>query len=87
MLIMCIKALMKGDYGFHKIIQEPGYMNRVLLSLLDDNARTRHVVLQILTHMAADPSTFGICLDAIHSLSSIAKEKTHFETILRCVCI
>lgn len=60
---MCIKAIMRHEYAFRKIIEEQAFINHIAISLRNENARTRLAAVQMLAAAASDPTkSVSVCL-------------------------
>ena len=80
--ILCMKALLRFEYVYQRIIEEQTFINHFAINLRNENPRTRLNCLQMLAHIAADPSNGVIAvLDAMQHLCTAARERTRFETI------
>ncbi len=84
--LLCMRALMKHDYGFSKVVTEPGYLDTVAESVQDDNPRTSILAMQMLalaaTDRAAGAAGAAATLRAVHHLSAVARERMRFQTIV-----
>eukprot|EP00048_Salpingoeca_helianthica_P023316 m.23583 g.23583 ORF g.23583 m.23583 type:complete len:978 (-) comp8539_c1_seq1:23-2956(-) len=81
--MLCMRALMKHDYGFRKITSEDGLLGRIALSIQNENPRTRLVAVQMIARAAGDPHGGAVAaLDAMQYLSAIARERTRYQTIV-----
>eukprot|EP00043_Microstomoeca_roanoka_P008796 m.84566 g.84566 ORF g.84566 m.84566 type:complete len:956 (+) comp14393_c0_seq1:225-3092(+) len=81
--VLCVKALMKHDYGFRKVLQEEGFLNSIIRCLSSTNIRTRIAVMQIMAVVANNPSAGAVrALEAFQHFSSHAKETVRFATIV-----
>eukprot|EP00056_Hartaetosiga_gracilis_P005313 m.83493 g.83493 ORF g.83493 m.83493 type:complete len:949 (+) comp12123_c0_seq2:16-2862(+) len=82
--ILCIKALMKHDYGFRKLLQEGDFLYRIILNMDDRNLRTRVTVMQIMAIVANNPSGGATkVLSAFQYFASVRGEKVRFRTCVR----
>ena len=82
LVLKCMHAIMRHDYGFRKILDEENIMNTIAVSIQNEVPATRLAALEMLAMAAADVHDGGIvAMDAIHHLSNIAKESTRFLTI------
>ncbi|EDQ90265.1 uncharacterized protein MONBRDRAFT_31999 [Monosiga brevicollis MX1] len=82
--ILCLKALMRHDYGLRKVLDEHGFVNRIILNLASEVPRTRTAIVQMMAALAANPGGGALrTLDAFHYFSSRVLEHTRFETVVR----
>ena len=82
LVLKCLHAIMRHDYGFRKILDEENIMNTIAVSIQNEVPATRLAALEMLAMAAADVHDGGIvAMDAIHHLSNVAKESTRFLTI------
>jgi hypothetical protein len=77
---------MRYDYGFRKVLDEPGFVNRIVLNLASDVVRTRTIIMQMMALIAANPSGGAdVVLDAFHFYSARMQERTRFETVAKAI--
>ena len=77
---------MRYDYGFRKVLDEPGFINRIVLNLASEVIRTRTIIMQMMALIAANPSGGAdVVLDAFHYYSGRMKERTRFETVAKAI--
>eukprot|EP00730_Choanoeca_flexa_P009306 TRINITY_DN12625_c1_g4_i1.p1 TRINITY_DN12625_c1_g4~~TRINITY_DN12625_c1_g4_i1.p1 ORF type:complete len:948 (+),score=345.06 TRINITY_DN12625_c1_g4_i1:238-3081(+) len=82
--ILCLKALMRYDYGFRKVLDEPGFVNRIILNLASDVRRTRTIIMQMMGLIAANPSGgHDVVLDAFQFYATRFQERMRFETVVQ----
>jgi hypothetical protein len=80
--MLCLKALMKQDYGFRKLLDEPGFLQRIALNLDTAESRTRVTVMQMMALAASNPSGGAtLVLDAFHHYSGVKQERTRFQHV------
>lgn len=74
---------MRHDYGFRKVLSDPGTLNRIIAWLDSDTPRTRVAVLQMLALAAANPAGGASqVLDAFQHYSLQHNERTRFQGVV-----
>ncbi|EGD81374.1 hypothetical protein PTSG_02093 [Salpingoeca rosetta] len=81
--VLCVKALMKHDYGFRKVVQEAGFLYRIVRCFTSTNPRTRVAVMQIMAVVANNPSGGAVrAVEAFHHLSLHLGDTAHFASVV-----
>lgn len=83
--MLCVKALMKHDYGFRKILQEDeGILMSIIRSFSSTNPRTRVAVMQIMAVVANNPAGGAVrTLQAFQHLATYLDEPIRFLSVIQ----
>eukprot|EP01147_Barroeca_monosierra_P001750 gene1750-4863_t len=83
--VLCVKALMKHDYGFRKILQEDeGILMSIIRSFSSTNPRTRVAVMQIMAVVANNPAGGAVrTLQAFQHLATYLDEPIRFLSVIQ----
>ena len=84
LVVLCVKALMKHDYGFRKVVQERGFLDTIVGCFTSTNRRTRIAVMQIMAVVASNPSAGATrALDAFQLLAMQNGEQLRFALVVQ----
>ncbi|GAA6108584.1 formin-like protein 1 isoform X5 [Tachysurus ichikawai] len=80
--IMCLRAIMNYQSGFNQVMSHPNCVNEITLSLNNNNARTKALVLELLAAVCFVRGGHNIILSAFNNFKEVCGEKSRFEKLM-----
>ncbi|XP_047667238.1 formin-like protein 1 isoform X2 [Tachysurus fulvidraco] len=80
--IMCLRAIMNYQSGFNQVMSHPNCVNEITLSLNNNNARTKALVLELLAAVCFVRGGHDIILSAFNNFKEVCGEKSRFEKLM-----
>ncbi|XP_062848781.1 formin-like protein 1 [Trichomycterus rosablanca] len=80
--IMCLRAIMNYQSGFTQVMSHPNCVNQITLSLSNNSARTKALVLELLAAVCFVRGGHDIILSAFNNFKEVCGEKSRFEKLM-----
>ncbi|KAI4887443.1 hypothetical protein NFI96_017429 [Prochilodus magdalenae] len=80
--IMCLRAIMNYQSGFNQVMSHPHCVNEITLSLNNNSARTKALVLELLAAVCLVRGGHDIIISAFNNFKEVCGEKCHFEKLM-----
>uniref|UniRef100_A0A8B9J740 Formin like 1 n=1 Tax=Astyanax mexicanus TaxID=7994 RepID=A0A8B9J740_ASTMX len=84
--IMCLRAIMNYQSGFNQVMNHPQCVNEITLSLNNNSARTKALVLELLAAVCLVRGGHDIIISAFNNFKEVCGEKRRFEKLMDYFC-
>ncbi|XP_072535025.1 formin-like protein 1 [Salminus brasiliensis] len=84
--IMCLRAIMNYQSGFNQVMSHPQCVNEITLSLNNNSARTKALVLELLAAVCLVRGGHDIIISAFNNFKEVCGEKSRFEKLMDYFC-
>uniref|UniRef100_A0AAR2IKE1 Formin-like 1a n=1 Tax=Pygocentrus nattereri TaxID=42514 RepID=A0AAR2IKE1_PYGNA len=80
--IMCLRAIMNYQSGFNQVMSHPQCVNEITLSLNNNSARTKALVLELLAAVCLVRGGHEIIISAFNNFKEVCGEKCRFDKLM-----